>query len=393
VSKVRILAVLTMCNALSPLALQILVPALPSIRNQLGVSLAETQLLLSTFSIALAVSMLAYGPLADRMDRKRLLVFGMITFSLGSLLGYSAGTIQILVAARILQAIGAGAASTITRAIAADTFQGSDLNRAMSAMLFVVVIGPMLAPVVGGYIVETSRWPNIMLLLLGMGGVLGLTAALFLTPSRSTKRDATTGESYWIKFSAIVGNRIFSTNMATLIAVQVGVYAFISASPYLIIDLLKYSATQYGFVFMYLTMGYMSGNFVSGMVVKKIGGEKLVQIASLVYLFGAVSFLGFAILGIQNLLTIAGPAFLLTFTNGITQPNCGAGALASVEQHKGIAASLSGVGQILAGAVGFQIMGFVQIASAKPLAIVISACSAVAVISARFLSKPIPIER
>lgn len=392
-SKVRILAVLTICNALSPLALQILVPALPSIRSQLGASMAETQLLLSAFSIALAVSMLAYGPLADRMDRKRLLVFGMIAFSLGSLLGYSAATIQILVAARILQAIGAGAASTITRAIAADTFQGPDLNRAMSAMLMVVVIGPMIAPVLGGYIVETAKWQNIMMLLCAMGGVLGLTAALILKPSKSASQQTRTAESYWERFTEIISNRTFATNMATLIAVQIGVYAFISASPYLIIDLLKYSATQYGFVFMYLTMGYMSGNFISGMVVKKIGGERLIQMASLVYLFGAIAFLGFAIAGIQNLLTIAGPAFLLTFTNGITQPNCGAGALASVERHKGIAASLSGVGQILAGAVGFQIMGFFQITSAKPLAIVIVACSVVTVVSAKLLSNPAPIDR
>ncbi len=382
---VKLLIILAVCNSLSPLALQMLAPALPSIRLTLNATLAQTQTVLSAYSIALALSMLVYGPLADRFDRKHLLIFGMLTFSVGSLVGYFADTIEILVIGRILQAIGAGAASTITRAIVADTYQGDDLNRAMSVMLMIVVIGPMLSPVLGGYIVDQSSWSNIMGVLCLMGVLLAIVVTFLLKNSILSSEYTGTVSTYWRGFEDVVRNRGFINNMTILMAIQIGVYAFISASPYLIIDVLGYTASQYGVVFVYLAAGYIAGNFVSSLVVKKIGGKNLVFLATFIYLLGAALFIGFVVFDIQNLATIAGPALLLTFTNGITQPNCGAGALASVAGKKGVVASLSGFGQIMAGALGFQIMGFLGTSSANPLAVVLGICSVLAVVAAALL--------
>ena len=160
-NKIRLLATISACNALSPLALQIVVPALPVIRIFFDTSLSETQVLLSSYSVTLAFAILVYGPMADRFDPKKILVFGMLVFGVGSLIGMYSNSFEFLVLSRIMQAIGAAAGSTLSRVIAAEVYQGDNLNKAMSHMMIVVVVGPMIAPIIGGYLVDNSNWQHI----------------------------------------------------------------------------------------------------------------------------------------------------------------------------------------------------------------------------------------
>lgn len=385
-TRLKQLATLAICNALSPLALQIMVPALPAIQRDFHASLSQTQMVLAAFSAVLAFAMLVYGPLADRFDRKHLLIAGMGIFSIGSLVGACANSLAIVVAARALQALGAGAASTVTRAIVADIFQGSELNRALSAMMMIVVIGPMLAPILGGFLVDHYSWNYIFSVLLAMGMLLAVMAALLVTTVSSATPVAAPAAGYWRGVREILANRAFLLNMLVLVSVQIGVYAYIATSPFLFIDGLHYSGAQFGLVFVYLTLGYMSGNIISGFVVSSIGAERLIFLAVLVYVIGAALLLLAAHFKPADAIGVAGPAFLLTFANGITQPNCGAGALASASVRRGTAASLSGFGQIMAGAVGFQLAGVLQIRTPTALALLVLLCAAVALGAAAVLA-------
>lgn len=385
--KTKVLIVLSVCNALSPLALQMIVPALPAIRIELEASLPQTQALLSAYSVALAISMLIYGPMADRFNRQHLLTFGMLLFSVGSVVGYFAQSIEVLIFSRVLQAVGAGSASTITRAIAADIFEGDDLNRAMSTMLMIVVIGPMLAPILGGYMVDNSSWADIMLFLFASGILLAVLGGYLLRNINLPPAHIETTSSYFKNVGALFSNAKFSNNMMILVVVQIGVYSFISISPYLIIEVLEYSALQYGFIFVYLAFGYMAGNFASRTLVGKFGGASLVYMASCLYLIGTIAFAFFVFIEVQNLWSITGPILLLIFANGIIQPNCSAGVLASVAGRKGVVASLAGFGQIISAAVGAQLMGFLDVTSNVPLLGVIVVCSIIALTVSHNLKK------
>lgn len=385
--KVKILIVLSVCNALSPLALQMIVPALPAIRLALEASLPQTQALLSSYSIALAISMLIYGPMADRFNRQHLLIFGMVIFSIGSVVGYFSQSIEVLILSRVLQAIGAGSASTITRAIAADIFEGDDLNRAMSTMLMIVVIGPMLSPILGGYMVDHSSWADIMLFLFVSGVLLAGSGLYFLRNVSLPPAHIDSSIGYFKNIGTLFSNPKFSKNMTILVVAQIGVYGFISVSPYLIIEVLGYSALQYGFIFVYLAVGYMAGNFVSRILVGKISGVSLIYLACWVYLIGTGLFALFVFTDVQNLWSITGPALLLIFANGIIQPNCSAGVMASVEGRKGIVASLAGFGQIISAAVGAQVMGFLEVTSNVPLLGVIAICGVISLMVSSYLAK------
>lgn len=386
-NKIRLLATISACNALSPLALQIVVPALPVIRIFFDTSLSETQVLLSSYSVTLAFAILVYGPMADRFDPKKILVFGMLVFGVGSLIGMYSNSFEFLVLSRIMQAIGAAAGSTLSRVIAAEVYQGDNLNKAMSHMMIVVVVGPMIAPIIGGYLVDNSNWQHIFGILTGLGLLMALAVATSLesSPRGSAKNSAQRG--VFQDFAVVISKKGFALNMGILVAVQIGVYAFISASPYLVIEILGFSAVQYGLVFIYLTAGYIVGNVISGQVVAKIGAEKLVMIAAGNYCIGVIIFGGFHVLGVVNLYSIVGPAFLWTLTNGITQPNCGAGALASAKELKGSAASLSGFGQIMAGALGFQLIGMFKDVSTSYLVWILGICGILSWLMAYVLSQ------
>jgi len=354
-SNSRTLLVLAICMAVSPVGLLILTPALPAIRETFAASLSETQAVLSAYSITLAVGMLLCGPLADRYDKKMLLIVGTGIMAIGSLLAYMASSIEILILARSIQGFGAATASIIPRAIVAEIYKDDDLNRAMSIMIMFVVIGPMIAPIAGGYMVDAMSWREIMLLLLLCAGLSGLTAAAFVQKSKTQDEKSTSiADSIRDQIGLFV-NRDFMLNMTVLCAMQIAVYVFLAASPFLVIEMLGFSAAQYGYVFVYLTLGYLIGNFVSGLVVKKIGGVRLVFFATVIFVAGVAILAILSAIGPPSLGAIVGPAILLTIANGITQPNCAAGAMSSVEGRKGAAASLSGFGQIMAAAIGVQL--------------------------------------
>ena len=364
-----IIAIITAIHALSPLAMQIFVPALPAILSDFSAARLDTQWVVTGFSVALAVAMLAYGPISDRFGRRRVVLLGLTLFLLGSAISYWADSLAVLILGRVVQAIGVAGGSTMGRAVAADILPPEKLARAVSFMTMALVMGPMLAPVAAGYLVSGPGWRSIPLLLGAISLLLLLMAMKWMPETHdpeSMQRDSATGNA------APAGERSpflapwFLGHLTVLVTVQIGVYGFLSASPYLVIDLLGYEPFHFGYVFIYLTCGYLAGNAFSGW--GRLSGPGLLACAIVCYGVGAGLMLGLALNGAINLYAIVGPAVFLSFANGISQPQCMAAALNAVPSRRGQVSSLVGFSQIMAGGVGFQVMGWLPTDSAVPMA-------------------------
>lgn len=371
-----IIVIVTVIHALSPLAMQIFVPALPSIRDSFSATVADTQWVISGFSAALAFSMLAYGPISDRIGRRRVVLLGLTVFCIGSAISYRADSLAMLVLGRVVQAIGVAAGSTMGRAVAADVMPPEKLARALSFMTMALVMGPMLAPVIAGYLVSAAGWRSIPLLLGACSALLLLMAVLWMPethrPGRGKPVSAAGGGA------AAAGKSPFLTvgfigHLTVLIAVQVGVYGFLSASPYLVIDLLGYEPFHFGYVFIYLTLGYLLGTGFSGWGV--LASRGLLACGILSYAIGGGLMLALVLNGVVSLYSIVGPALLLSFANGISQPQCMAAALAAAPERRGAASSIVGFSQIMAGGVGFQLMGWLPNDTPAPMTMLICACA------------------
>ena len=370
-----IIVIVTVIHALSPLAMQIFVPALPSIRESFSATVADTQWVISGFSAALAFAMLAYGPVSDRFGRRRVVLLGLTVFCIGSAISYWADSLAMLVLGRVVQAVGVAAGSTMGRAVAADVIPPEKLARAVSFMTMALVMGPMLAPVIAGYLVSAVGWRSIPLLLGACSALLLLMAFKWMPethkPERRNPTSAETGGGAVGKspFLAIG----FIGHLTILIAVQVGVYGYLSASPYLVIDMLGYEPFQFGYVFIYLTLGYLLGNAFSGWGV--LASRGLLACGILSYAIGGGLMLGLVMNGVVNLYSIVGPAVMLSFANGISQPQCMAAALSAAPTRRGAASSIVGFSQIMAGGVGFQLMGWLPNGSPAPMTMLICGCA------------------
>ena len=364
-----IIVIITTIHALSPLAMQIFVPALPAILSDFSAARSDTQWVVTGFSVALAVAMLAYGPISDRFGRRRVILLGLTLFSLGSALCYWADSLGMLVLGRVVQAVGVAAGSTMGRAVAADILPPEKLARAVSFMTMALVMGPMLAPVAAGYLVSSVGWRSIPLLL-GAVSLLLLLMALTWMPEthdpESMKQDSVTRESLLNASKSPFLTSWILGHLTVLIAVQIGVYGFLSAAPYLVEDLLGYEPYHFGYVFIYLTCGYLLGNAFSGW--GRSSGPGLLAWAIICYGAGAGLMLALALNDVISLHSIVGPVILLSFANGISQPQCMAAALNAAPDRRGQASSLVGFSQIMAGGVGFQLMGWLPADSPVPLA-------------------------
>ena len=371
-----IIVIVTVIHALSPLAMQIFVPALPNIRESFSATVADTQWVISGFSAALAFSMLAYGPISDRFGRRRVVLLGLTVFCIGSAISYLADSLGMLVLGRVVQAVGVAAGSTMARAVAADVIPPEKLARAVSFMTMALVVGPMLAPVIAGYLVSATGWRSIPLLLGACSALLLLMAIKWMPETHRPERGKSVSAAAGGEGAA--GKSPFLTtgfigHMTVLIAVQVGVYGFLSASPYLVIDLLGYEPFHFGYVFIYLTLGYLLGTGFSGWGV--LSTRALLACGILSYAIGGGLMLALVMNGVVNLYSIVGPALLLSFANGISQPQCMAAALAAAPQRRGAASSIVGFSQIMAGGVGFQLVGWLPNGSPGPMTMLICVCA------------------
>ncbi len=300
----------------------------------------------------------------------------MLVFTLGSAVSWLAPNLEWLIVGRVIQAIGAGSASTISRVVAADLFAGADLSKVFAYMTMAMVIGPMVSPALAGIIADNVGWQGVLLLLMVLGAATTLLA--WRVPETGSKTEDG-ARAPWT--DALAGGRLF-LYMGTLVATQIGIYAFISASPYIVIDLLERSATEYGLFFVMLTLGFLGGNFLSTRIAHRLGTDRTIMLGLLTFAASWAVLAWFVLREQWSVAALFGPATVLAASNGLIQPNCHAAAMNGAGQAKGTAASLSGFTQVMAGATGLQLMAWLQPGEVDPRAMimVIGAASAGAVL-------------
>jgi DHA1 family bicyclomycin/chloramphenicol resistance-like MFS transporter len=256
--------------------------------------------------------------------------------------------------------------------MAADLYAGEDLTRVMAFTTMGLVVGPLIGPTLAGALADQAGWPSVMLLLFVLGAVVTVPTVLGLPETADTHKPPGTAVTNPLRdWGRMLADRDIRLYVVILVATQVGVYAFISASPYLIVEVLHRSATQYGLFFMYITLGYLAGNFAATRIARSTGTDQAVLIGLAIFAVAWSAMAAFVWAGVLSALTLFAPASLLTFANGLIQPNCHAAAISRAGERRGTAASLTGFVQIMAGGAGFQIMAFAHGDAGSPRAMVV----------------------
>jgi DHA1 family bicyclomycin/chloramphenicol resistance-like MFS transporter len=354
-------------TSVGPMAMQLFVPSLPFMANDLGAPIDVAQLALSLSMAVIAVANLVYGPLSDRFGRRPMLLLGLGLFLVGTVVAAVAQSVEMLIIGRIVQAAGSASGMVLSRAMVRDVY-GPEKAASMIAYLTVAMLAaPYVALIVGGVLTDNVGWRAALWFALIVGGAVTLLAVRTLRETHFEERRGIAPSVLVNSYARLFSSVEFTGYMLHTAFAAGTFFAFMAAGPYLMVDVLGRSALEFSLWFAMLTFTFMGANFVAGRVSSRVGLDRMVFAGSLISLTGAVLFLILlASFGLSPL-TLFLPNALVGIGQGISMPNAQAGAINIEPKLAGTASGLLAFGTMAMGAVFSQIVGELADGTANPL--------------------------
>lgn len=370
-------------SALSPFAINAVVPSMPAIEHAFNTDYARVQLILSMFLAAVAVSQIVIGPLSDRFGRRPVLLAGFALFVVSCVASPYAPSIEALVAIRVVQGATGCVGIVLGRAIVRDLFERRQAASMLGYVTMGLAVAPMVAPSIGGLLQERFDWTAIFWFMAGFGAACLVVTWTHVPETNFHRTSHLSFGSMFRDFRVLVGDLDFLLFTAAS-SLSTGVFfAFLGGAPYVSERMLHLSPGVYGLWFAVAPIGYAVGNFISGRFTERFGVARMVLGGSLVGLVAA------ALPGLLFLSGLASPAslfmpmMLLGLANGLTLPSAISGAISVRPEIAGAASGLSGSAQIGTGAVLSAITGAaLSTGSTSPMFVLMAATGAAAVVVA-----------
>jgi MFS transporter, DHA1 family, multidrug resistance protein len=363
--------------ALGALATNIILPAFPRIGASLAVSPQELGLTLSSFFIAFAFGQLLVGPLSDHFGRKWLVLGGLAVFSAGSVLCAFADTLSFLIPGRVIQALGACAASVLSRAIARDLFDGAALARALALVMMAGAAAPGFSPLVGSALDGLFGWRITFLVVAACGVVLALHYSTSIGETHPTDHRAPLAASAVVSaYGRLALNPLFLLPAASVSIVIGGLYTFFAAAPAILMSGLGLTSFQLGLNFAITVLIVFAAGFLAPRLAHRWGQRTIGMIGLAIALAGSLFLFAFA----------ATPAFmpfttaiaLYLFGMGLINPLGTAIALHPFGRQAGLASALLGFLQMGCAAIGSSLASVLPLQPFASLAVILTTGSALA---------------
>lgn len=371
--------ILGLVSAIGPFAIDMYLPALPTIGRSLQASPGAVQASLTAFFVALGVCQLFYGPLSDIIGRKTPIYFGLAVFGLGSIGCALAPNIHLLILFRVVEAVGACAGSVVPRAIVRDLHTGADATRLMSLLILVFSVSPILAPLVGSFVIALAGWRAVFWV---VTGAAALGVVLTATQLSETRPAAARAQSSW--FGALQGYRLLLKDrrfMGLVIAGAFGISSFfiyLANSSFVLIGHYGLSPSAYSLFFALNAAAFIGAAQLNGWLTGRYGLAAVIRVAVTGF---ALAMLALAIamsLGNDRLDVMAALLFVAYGFLGMVVPTA---SVLALEQHgaiAGTASALMGAVQMIVGASVMAAAGAFANGTAGPMVRCIAAAAVIA---------------
>ena len=346
-------AFLLLCGALStfpPVTTDIYLPALPELTRSLKGTPAEGQTTLAVYFLGLGLGQLFYGPWSDRAGRRPAMLTGAAIYLAASFGCAVASSMAWLIALRFAQAIGACSGVVISSAIVRDRFGHQESARIYSMLLTLRGVGPILAPLAGGFIVTFFDWRTIFWALAVFGAVVGVWVFFGLEESRTEAvAERARSESPFRAYAAALRNRTIVGYLATNGFNFSSMFAWIAAAPYLVIGVYKVPPLYFGWIFGANAAGFMIASQVNRRLLRRHKADRLMAFGAIGALAAAAVLFFDAATGLGGAWGIFPPLFLVVSSLGFVSTNAMAGGLAVDPSRSGAVSALFGAGQFALG--------------------------------------------
>ncbi len=377
---VRTILILGALSAFGPLAIDFYLPGFPAMAQAFATDEKHIQLTLAVYFLGLSIGQLVYGPIADRFGRRLPLLVGVGLFTLGSFACAFAPTLEWLIGARFVQALGGCAGMVLSRAIVSDKCDAVGSAKVFSQLMLVMGLAPILAPMLGGLLVNVYGWQSIFIVLTGFSALAALAVALGLPESlpANVPRQPLSGALH--QYGRLLKDREFLGHALTGGIAMAGMFAYIAGSPFIFIKLYGVPAEHFGWLFGSNAAGFILVAQVNARLLTKRDPGFLLARTVWVYLAAGLALLGISALHTEQLWPLLIPLFVCIASLGCIIPNASACAMNGQGARAGSASAMLGFLQFSVAAGAASLVGVLHDGSAMPMAMVIILCGILAVV-------------
>jgi DHA1 family bicyclomycin/chloramphenicol resistance-like MFS transporter len=361
-------------TTLTALAIDMSLPALPTLGREFAASPDRVQLTLSLFIGGYAVGQLFIGPLSDRFGRRPIMLLGLVLYMIATAACTVSPGIGFLIVARLVMGFAGCVGPVLARAVVRDHFAGKTAAQMFSSLTAVFALAPLVAPILGGWLLVHFGWRAIFVFLLAFGLVLALAVAAFFAESLKTPDVQALRPSRLLSnYGAFLGNRICLGYALVNGLCWAGIFAFLSGSPFVFIEIYGVAPSHYGFYFGLSAVALVPGALSNKFLLRRFGSSHVLRAGF------AIVTVGGAIIFAACLTRVAGPLGIMAgmmvyiFGQAMVMPNAMAAAMEPVAHMAGSGAALIGVVQMLSGSVAGYAVNALYDGTPTPMGAVILA--------------------
>lgn len=382
----RTILILGALTAFGPLAIDFYLPAFPAMALAFGTDEKHVQMTLAAYFLGLSIGQLLYGPVADRFGRRIPLLTGVGLFTVASLACAFAPNLEWLIGARFIQALGGCAGMVIARAVVSDKCDAVGSAKVFSQLMLVMGLAPILAPMLGGLLVNTTGWQSIFLVLTGFSALAALAVALGLPESLPDYVPRQPLKGALRQYGRLLADPVYLGHALTGGLAVAGMFAYISGSPFVFIKLYGVPAEHFGWLFGTNAAGFILVAQVNARLLAKRAPAFLLARTVWIYLGAGLTLLAVSSLHTEQLWPLLIPLFVCIASLGCILPNASACAMNGQGARAGSASALLGCLQFSIAAGASALVGVLHDGSAMPMAMVISLCG-ILVVSVAMLTR------
>ncbi|MFH8785365.1 multidrug effflux MFS transporter [Streptomyces roseoverticillatus] len=379
-------------TALPPLSMDMYLPALPEVTGALHSPAATVQLTLTACLMGMALGQLVVGPMSDKWGRRRPLLAGMVVYVLATAACALAPTAGLLIGCRLVQGLAGAAGIVIARAVVRDLYDGVAMARFFSTLMLISGVAPVVAPLIGGQILRLTDWRGVFVVLTAVGVLLTLAVWRFLHETLPPEKRQTGGLGAALRaMGALLADRVFTGYMLAGGFAFAALFAYISASPFVVQDIYGASPQTFSLLFGLNSIGLVLVGQINGkLLVGRVSLDKALTVGLVVIALAATALLLMAsgVFGKAGLAPIAGGLFVLMSAMGLAMPNTNAQALMRSRDAAGSASALLGTSTFLLGALVSPLVGIAGEGTAVPMATVQLVCALAAIACFAGLCRP-----